>query len=403
MESFDLVIIGGGPAGLAAGIYGGRARLKTLLLEKSNVGGRAYTTREIVNYPGTETISGPGLAEEMAGHAKRFGVEIRREAVKSVELSGPVKRIKTRRNEYETKAVILATGTSARILGIPGEKELTGLGVAYCATCDAEFFQDQTVVVVGSGDQGIEEGMHIAKFASRVIVVVLHDEGVLDCNKQAAEKAFAHPKMEFIWNSVLDEICGEGEVTGVNVKNVKTGEVTQVPCQGVFFFVGTVPVTELVRGQVALDPRGWVITNERMETNCPGVYAAGDVRDKYLRQVCTGVSDGAVAATAAERYIEEWNDFQTSVLESEKPVLLAFWNPELEGSVERLAHVSEANRKKGNPCKVMEFDVTRKQSLAVRYNVTLSAQEPAEVLVIERGELTGRLDLRRELEEQIPG
>ena len=388
METYDLVIIGGGPAGLSAGIYGGRAKLKTLLLEKSNVGGRAYTTREIVNYPGTERISGPELARTMEAHAKSFGVDIRREAVKSVDFSGPVKRVKTRRGEYGAKAVILATGTTARILNIPGEKELTGLGVAYCATCDAEFFQDQTVVVVGSGDQGIEEGMYIAKFASRVIVVVLHDEGILDCNKQAAEKAFAHPKMEFIWNSVLDEICGEDTVTGVRVKNVKTGEVSEVPCQGVFFFVGTVPVTELFRGQVELDQRGWIVANDRMETSCPGVYAAGDVRDKYLRQVCTGVSDGAVAATAAERYIEEWNDFQTNVLERQEPVLLMFWNPELPGSVERLAELSKASRKTGDACRIMELDVTRKRSLAVRYGIALTEQNPVAVLRIEGGEAT---------------
>ena len=287
---------------------------RNLVLEKGNTGGRAYTTREIVNYPGIPASSGPVLAEQMAEHAKKFGAEIRREQVKRVELTGDTKKVYTRRHEYEAKAVIIATGTTARVLGIPGEKELTGMGVAYCATCDAEFFQDQTVVVVGSGDQGIEEGMYITKFARKVIVVVLHEEGVLDCNKQSAEKALHHPKMEFIWNSVLAGIDGESAVTGVKVRNVKTNEITELSCNGVFFFVGTVPVTELFQNQVALDTHGWIPTTDKMETNLPGVYAAGDVRDKYLRQICTGVADGAIAATAAERYIEEMEDFKREVL-----------------------------------------------------------------------------------------
>ena len=200
---YDLIIIGAGPAGLAAGIYGGRAHLNTLILEKSTVGGRAYTTREIVNYPGIPSTSGPDLTEKMAEHAESFGVEIKREPVKSMDVSGDVKLVKTRRHEYGAKAVVIATGTSARILGIPGERELTGQGVAYCATCDAEFFQDQHVVVVGSGDQAIEEGMFITKFASRVTVIVLHEEGVLDCNKQAAEKALSRLSCRHISGIVI--------------------------------------------------------------------------------------------------------------------------------------------------------------------------------------------------------
>lgn len=400
-ECYDLIVIGGGPAGLAAAIYGGRARLSALVLEKGSVGGRAFTTREIVNYPGTAESSGPDLAAAMAEHAKGFGAVIKREQVKKVDLLGPVKKISTRRHEYEAKAVIIATGTAARILNIPGEKELTGRGVAYCATCDAEFFQDQTVVVVGSGDQGIEEGMYLTKFASKVIVVVLHEEGILDCNKQSAEKALHHPKMEFVWNSVLTEICGQDSVAGVRVKNVKTGEMTELPCEGVFFFVGTVPVTELFKGQVELDSRGWIHTSERMETNLPGVYAAGDVRDKYLRQVCTGVADGAIAATAAERYIEELNDFQREVLEGEKPILLTFWNPELQAGVELLSQISDANRAAGDTCRVIELDVTRKQNIAARYEVVLSNQEPVVCLMLDHGRLVKKLDLSDEMISQI--
>lgn len=383
---YDLIIIGAGPAGLAAGIYGGRAHLNTLILEKSTVGGRAYTTREIVNYPGIPSTSGPDLTEKMAEHAKGFGVEIKREPVKSMDVAGDVKVVKTRRHEYGAKAVIIATGTSARILGIPGERELTGQGVAYCATCDAEFFQDQHVVVVGSGDQAIEEGMFITKFANRVTVIVLHDEGILDCNKQAAEKALSHPKMDFIWNSVLTEVCGEDQVTGVKIKNMKTDEITDFSCDGVFFFVGMIPETKWLPEELYKDGRGWLHVNEQMETNVSGVYAVGDVRDKYLRQVSTAISDGAVAATAAERYIEDMDYFREKVIESETPVVLGFWSPEYAGSIDAIGTIS-------SPYPVMEIDVTRKKAWADRYHIELSQETPAAALVVEKGEVKETLSL----------
>lgn len=383
---YDLIIIGAGPAGLAAGIYGGRAHLNTLILEKSTVGGRAYTTREIVNYPGIPSTSGPDLTKKMAEHAESFGVEIKREPVKSMDVSGDVKLVKTRRHEYGAKAVIVATGTSARILGIPGERELTGQGVAYCATCDAEFFQDQHVVVVGSGDQAIEEGMFITKFASRVTVIVLHEEGVLDCNKQAAEKALSHPKMDFVWNSVLSEVCGEEQVTGVKIKNMKTEEITDFACDGVFFFVGMIPETKWLPDELYKNSRGWLHVNEQMETNIPGIYAIGDVRDKYLRQVSTAISDGAVAATAAERYIEDMDYFRERVIESKTPVVLGFWSPEYPGSIDAIGKIQ-------SPYPVMEIDVTRKKAWADRYQVVLSQEAPAAALVVEKGELKESLAL----------
>lgn len=383
---YDLIIIGAGPAGLAAGIYGGRAHLNTLILEKSTVGGRAYTTREIVNYPGIPSASGPDLTEKMADHARSFGVEIKREPVKSMDVAGDVKLVKTRRHEYGAKAVIIATGTSARILGIPGERELTGQGVAYCATCDAEFFQDQHVVVVGSGDQAIEEGMFITKFANRVTVIVLHDEGILDCNKQAAEKALSHPKMDFIWNSVLTEVCGEEQVTGVKIKNMKTDEITDFPCDGVFFFVGMIPETKWLPEELYKDGRGWLHVNEQMETNISGVYAVGDVRDKYLRQVSTAIADGAIAATAAERYIEDMDYFREKVIESETPVVLGFWSPEYAGSIDAIGTIS-------SPYPVMEIDVTKKKAWADRYHIELSQETPAAALVVEKGEVKETLNL----------
>ena len=398
---YDLIIIGGGPAGLSAGIYGGRAKMKTLILEKGSLGGRAFTTREIVNYPGYKETTGPDLMQDMAEHAQNFGVEVKKEEVKSVDFAGDIKIVKTRKNEYQAKAVIVATGTEARVLGIPGERELQGMGVAYCATCDAEFTEGQDVVVVGSGDQAIEEGMFIAKFAESVTVIVLHEEGHLDCNKQAAERAFAHPKMNFVWNSVLDSIEGDGEVTGVKIKNTKTGEITDFACGYVFFFVGMVPGTECVKGQMELDGRGWVHTNEMMETDVPGVFAVGDVRAKYLRQVSTAIGDGAIAATAAERYIEEQHDFQVTVVESEKPVLMGFWTPEFGDSLDKLNKVDAANREAGNKYKFMEFDITRKKGWAKKYGVVVDAEKTACVIELNKGELVREINLDQDLAAQM--
>lgn len=401
LELFDIIIIGGGPAGLAAGVYAGRARLKTLIIEKGSLGGNAFTTRELVNYPGYKSSTGPELMKAMGEHAQSFGVQIVRDEVKSVDFSGQIKILKSKKNEYHAKAVIIGTGTQSRVLGIPGEKELRGQGVAYCATCDAEFFEDQHVVVVGSGDQAIEEGMYIAKFASKITVIVLHDEGILDCNKVSAEKAFNHPKMNFIWNSVLDSIVGEEEVEAVKVKNLKTGEITDLPCQGVFFFVGMVPQTDFLKGHIQLDPRGYVHTNDRMETSVEGVYAVGDIRDKYLRQVSTAVGDGATAAVAAERYIEEQDEFRTNVLEADQPVLLGFWTPEYNDSLERIGKVDEANRAMGQKYKVIEIDVSRKKGLAIKYGIQISAACSARVLELNRGEVVRELDLEKDLEKQL--
>ncbi|MDO4281944.1 MAG: FAD-dependent oxidoreductase [Peptococcaceae bacterium] len=385
---YDLIILGGGPAGLAAGIYGGRARLNTLILEKGTIGGRAETTREIVNYPGVPQTTGPDLTNTMREHAEKFGVTILKESPKEVILEGEEKVVKTRKNTYTAPAIILATGTSARILGIPGEKEFAGAGVAYCATCDAEFFQDQRVCVIGSGDQAIEESMFIAKFASEVTIIVLHEEGVLDCNKVAAEKAFAHPKLKFVWNSVPNAILGDDDVNTLQVKNVKTDELTDIPCEGVFFFVGQVPETKgLTETGLKFDERGYILTNDRMETNLEGVYAVGDVRQKYLRQVVTSAADGAIAATAAERYIEEVKDFNTRILGSDKPVLLAFWSQEYDGSLEAIQAVDAKNAQTGDRMFV-EVDYMRKKTLAKKFDITLSEEKPAVIIELVNGKMT---------------
>lgn len=309
MEIYDVIIIGEGPAGMASGIYAGRSQLKTLILEKSKAGGRAESTREIVNYPGVPNTTGPILTNTMCEQAKSFGVETKTETVKSVDFSLPIKKVITRRNEYFAKTVIIASGTSPRILGIPGEKEFSGRGVAYCATCDGEFFKDQEIAVLGSGDQAIEESIYLTKFVKKVTVIVLHEEGVLDCNKVSAEKARKNQKINFIYNSTLKEILGKDEVDSINIENINTKEITNLKVKGIFMFVGMSPNTSFLNNLLE-NFKGWLITNDRMETNISGVYAVGDVRKKELRQVVTSVSDGAIAAVNAGRYIDEINSLK---------------------------------------------------------------------------------------------
>ncbi|HHX49988.1 MAG TPA: thioredoxin-disulfide reductase, partial [Clostridia bacterium] len=338
-QIWDVVVIGGGPAGLAAGVYASRSKLKALILEKGRPGGQASTTAELENYPGFgRGATGPGLMEAMRKHAEEFGTEIRRAEVVGVELEGVVKTIQTKKGaEIQSKAVIFAPGAEPRSLNIKGEKELRGKGVSYCATCDADFFEELDIVVVGNGDAAIEEAMYLTRFANEVTIIVIHDEGILDCNKASAEKAFANSKIKWVWNSVLEEIKGDGLVEKVSIKNLKTGNLTEMETNGVFFFVGTVPKTEFLKGKIELDQQGYIITNEKMETNIPGVYAAGDVRQKYLRQVVTAASDGAIAAVAVEKYLAEEEAFKTQVLDSRIPVVAVFWTPQNETSIEAVS------------------------------------------------------------------
>ena len=388
--NYDLLIIGGGPAGLTAAIYGGRARLKTLVINKGTVGGLVNTTRELVNYPGYQQVTGPELMEDLKKHAQFFEVDFLKDEVVQVDFNGEEKYIKTKKGkEFKAKAVIIACGSEPRLLNIPGEKRLRGSGVAYCATCDAEFFEGEDVVVVGSGDQAIEEGMFITKFARKVTVIVLHDEGFLDCNKVSAERAFQNEKMEVIWNSTIAEVLGEDSVEGVKIKNLKTGQSTEMPCQGVFFFVGMVPSTGFLKDSgIEMDHKGYIKVNEMMETNIEGVYAAGDNRVKYLRQVVTSAGDGATAAVAAERYIEELNSFKENVLESEKKVLLLFFNAQNNESLEFSTLLEEANNDCGEVYKIVKVDLATKKTLAQKYAVD---KAPA-VIVLDKGEVVKRLE-----------
>ncbi|MBP2641415.1 MAG: thioredoxin reductase [Firmicutes bacterium] len=371
MKEYDLLIIGGGPAGLAAGVYGARAKLKTAILEKGAVGGLAFTTREIVNYPGFKATTGPDLMKSMADHAKEFGAEIIKEQVLDIDLSKEMKTITTKKgNKYAARAVILAPGSQPRLLNIPGERRLRGSGVSYCATCDADFYQDLTVVIVGNGDAAIEEAVYITKYASKVIVIVIHDEGIVDCNKASAEKAFRNEKIEFVWNSVLTEIKGEEAVEGVVIKNLKTGNLTDLKTEGVFIYVGMIPETGLLKDKVDLDARGYIAANELMETSVDGVYAAGDARMKHLRQVVTAASDGAIAAVNAEKYLLEEDDFKDNVQNAKKPVVLAFWSPMDENSISALAKLEQAVAESAGRVGLVKVDISRKKRLAQRYNVT---------------------------------
>jgi thioredoxin reductase (NADPH) len=389
-NNYDLIIIGGGPAGLSAAIYGGRAKLKTLVINKGTIGGLVDTTREIVNYPGYVKTSGPELMKDFHNHALSFGVEFLKGEVVSVDFSLEEKVIKTKKGqEFTAKAVIVACGSQPRLLNIPGEKKLRGSGVAYCATCDAEFFEGEDVVVVGSGDQAIEEGMFITKFARKVTVIVLHDEGILDCNKVSAESAFKNEKMEFVWNSTVEEVLGEESVEGVKIKNLKTGTSSELACQGVFFFVGMVPATGFLKDSgIEMDKRGYIPVNDLMETNLEGVYAVGDNRVKYLRQVVSSAGDGATAAVAAERYIEEVNNFNAHVIESDKKVLLLFFNALVSESLEFSTLLEELNNETGNEYKIVKVDLATKKNLAEKYQVKSA---PA-VVVLDQGKEIKRLD-----------
>ena len=306
---YDVAIIGGGPAGLAAGLYAARAKLNVVILEKLGEGGQLAITNEIENYPGApENSSGGGLSKRMAEQALHFGAKIIKDSVDKVELSGKVKKITGANEVYESKAVIIATGGRARPIGCPGEAELTGKGVSYCATCDASFFSDLEVFVIGGGDSALDEAMYLTKFARKVSIV--HRRNEFRAAKSIQDKVFKNVKIEVIWDTVVEEIKGDGIVESIVFKNVKTGELKEYKASeedgtfGIFPFIGFDPVSGLYMGQVDMDGAGYIVTDADMKTNIPGVFAAGDIRVKSLRQVVTAAADGAIAATQAEKYIE---------------------------------------------------------------------------------------------------
>lgn len=299
---YDTIIIGGGPAGLSAGLYAARSRMDTLLIERAKYGGQVTTTDELENYPGSiENCTGASLSERMRKQAEEFGTQFVKDEIQEVQLEGDIKVIKGRKENYEAKTIIIATGANPRLSGFKNENELRGRGVSYCATCDADFFTDLDVAVIGGGDSAITEAIYLTKFAETVTVI--HRRDALRAAKSLQEKAFANPKIKFIWNSVIDEAIGDEILEGLVVRNVKTGERANLKVDGCFVFVGYNPISQLFEGKINMDRSGYIITDDDMRVNIPGVYAAGDIRVKSLRQVITAAADGAIAATTAEAYI----------------------------------------------------------------------------------------------------
>ena len=302
---YDTIIIGAGPAGMTAALYAARSNLKVALIEGGLPGGQMNNTSDIENYPGYANISGPELAEKMFEPLENLGVEHLYGFVETVEDHGEFKKVVTDDQVYETRTVIVATGSKHRLLGVPGEEELNSRGVSYCAVCDGAFFRDQDLLVVGGGDSAVEEAIFLTQFAKSVTIVHRRDE--LRAQKVLQDRAFANEKINFIWDSVVKEIKGENRVESVVIENVKTGQVTEQAFGGVFIYVGLDPVSDFVQELQIRDQAGWIVTDDHMKTSVAGVFAVGDVRQKDLRQVTTAVGDGAIAGQEAYKYITEHN------------------------------------------------------------------------------------------------
>ena len=304
MQEYDIIIVGAGPAGLTAALYSSRSKLKTLYIEKLSTGGQAATTDEIENYPGfPHGVTGPNLCAHMEEQAKRFGAERLAAKVEKLKIEGDMRIICTNKGDFKAKVVIIVSGAAPKLLGCPGELKFRARGVSYCATCDAAFYEGASVMVVGGGDSAVEEANYLTKFADKVTLV--HRRNSLRATKVVQDRALPNPKMEFAWNTVVEEIEGEDIVERVILKDVNTGEKRTMEVEGVFIYVGLEPNTDWLENQIELDKQGYIPTDDNMRTNVPGVYAIGDVRTKLLRQVVTAAADGAIAAFHAEKYIED--------------------------------------------------------------------------------------------------
>ncbi|WP_312334829.1 thioredoxin-disulfide reductase [Anaerospora hongkongensis] len=307
-QIYDVLIIGAGPAGLSAGLYAGRSRLTTLLIEKEKDGGQIVITSEVENYPGCiEEESGSSLVARMTRQTENFGVERVRDTIVQVDFSGEVKVLTGKKGEYYGRTVIIATGAYPRPIGCEGERELIGKGVSYCATCDGNFFEDMDIYVVGGGDTAVEEAMYLTKFGRKVTIIHRRDQ--LRAARSIQEKAHKNPKIHFMWDTVITKLKGDGLLEAMTVKNVRTGEEFEILAPeedgtfGVFGFIGFLPQSAVFAEAITIYD-GYILTNENMETNIPGVFAAGDIRVKQVRQVVTAAADGAIAAMMAEKYLE---------------------------------------------------------------------------------------------------
>lgn len=310
---YDLVVIGSGPGGMTAALYGSRSNLSTLIIERGAPGGQLINTAEVENYAGFKSIKGPELASNMYEGATQFGAEYTFGDVREIIDGKEYKQIVTSNKIFKTRTVVIATGAEHKKLGIPGENELNGRGVSYCAVCDGAFFRDRPLVVVGGGDSAVEEGTYLTQFASDVTIVHRRDE--LRAQSILQDRAFNNDKVNFVWDSVVEEIEGENNVQNLQIRNVKTGEVSDLGADGVFIYIGLLPNTDAFLDLGITDQEGWIETDENMQTSVPGIFAVGDVRQTVLRQVATAVGDGSIAGDAAYKYVESLKEELEAVAE----------------------------------------------------------------------------------------
>jgi thioredoxin reductase (NADPH) len=304
IETYEVIIVGGGPAGLAAGIYAKRAAMKTILFEKGLMGGQIAISKEVENYPGVEGITGFDLAEKLIHHAGSFGLPVVQQGVAEIKAGSELHSVLLADGEVlQTVALIIAVGGTSRKLGVPGEAEYLGAGVSYCGTCDGFFFRDKTVLVVGGGDTAVEEALYLSRLARKVTLV--HRGNTLRASKILQSRLMSEPRIKLVWNSIITEIWGDGKaVNAVSIENTETGSKGEIPTEGVFIFIGYLPNNQLIPPEVRVDELGYVITDEKCETSVPGIFAAGDLRQKFANQIVVAAADGCIAALGAARYVE---------------------------------------------------------------------------------------------------